>query len=323
MGNSRHVVRAIVGGACIGLAVLAVSAVGAWAQHQGHGTTFPAATTSGTTTTPPEAARKVTMEELHQTGGVPRGWKFALPVGDPAKGRQVFAELECSKCHAIQGESFPKTGGDAKNVGPELTGMGGQHPAEYFAESILSPNAVILDGPGYTGPDGKSIMPTYADSLSVTQLVDLVAFLKGLTGGGHDHGAPPVEKTAGEYAIRLEYRSSDGHGDHGAHSGRAGHAAPAAPGHLMVFVSDRVSGEPVPYLPVTATIRAPGKPARAVKLSPMVGGQGFHYGATVTLPEGAHTITLTIGPAAMQVMASAKDRFTKPVTVVFERPAGT
>jgi len=25
----------------------------------------------------------------------------------------------------------------------------------------------------------------------------------------------------------------------------------------------------------------------------------------------------------MQVMASAKDRFTKPVTVVFERPAGT
>src|SRR2546422_3347053 len=37
-------------------------------------------------------------------------------------------------------------------------------PAEYFAESILSPNAVILDGPGYTGPDGKSIMPSYARS---------------------------------------------------------------------------------------------------------------------------------------------------------------
>src|SRR2546425_2181169 len=210
MTNNRHGVRAIVGGACIGLAVLAVSAAGAWAQHQGHGTTFPAATTSGTTTTPPEAARKVTMEELHQTGGVPRGWKFALPVGDPAKGRQVFAELECSKCHAIQGESFPKTGGDAKNVGPELTGMGGQHPAEYFAESILSPNAVILDGPGYTGPDGKSIMPTYADSLSVTQLVDLVAFLKSLTAGGHAHEPASVEKTAGDYAVRLEYRGAAG-----------------------------------------------------------------------------------------------------------------
>ena len=41
------------------------------------------------------------------------------------------------------------------------------------------------------------------------------------------------------------------------------------------------------------------------------------------VPQGAHTITLTIGPAAMQVMASAKGRFAKPVTVVFERPAGT
>ena len=262
------------------------------------------------------APRKVTMEELHRQGGVPRGWKFALPAGDPAKGRQLFADLECYKCHAIQGERFPPGGGDARNVGPDLTGMGGMHPAEYFAESILSPNAVILDGPGYSGPDGTSIMPSYADSLSVTQLVDLVAFLKGLTGGGHEHGAAPVEKTTGDYTIRLAYRGRDG--DH------AGHGTPsAAPGHLMVFVSDRATGESVPYLPVRATIRASGKPAGAVKLSPMVGGQGFHYGANVTLPQGAHTITLTIGPAAMQVMASAKGRFAKLVTVVFERPAGT
>ena len=300
-----------IGGALVALTV-AVSAPRA--QHPGHGAMAPAAAAPGTA-----APRKVTMEELHRQGGVPRGWKFALPAGDPVKGRQLFADLECYKCHAIQGESFPPGGGDARNVGPDLTGMGGMHPAEYFAESILSPNAVILDGPGYSGQDGTSIMPSYADSLSVTQLVDLVAFLKGLTGGGHEHGTAPVEKTAGDYTIRLDYRGGgDGHGDH------AGHGAPsAAPGHLMVFVSDRATGEPVPYLPVTATIRASGKSARAVKLSPMVGGQGFHYGANVTLPEGAHTITLTIGPATMQVMASAKGRFAKPVTVVFERPAGT
>jgi len=302
-----------IGGALVGLVALTVVSAPR-AQHPGHGAMAPAAAAPGTA-----APRKVTMEELHRQGGVPRGWKFALPAGDPVKGRQLFADLECYKCHAIQGESFPPGGGDARNVGPDLTGMGGMHPAEYFAESILSPNAVILDGPGYSGQDGTSIMPSYADSLSVTQLVDLVAFLKGLTGGGHEHGAAPVEKTTGDYTIRLDYRGGgDGHGDH------AGHGAPsAAPGHLMVFVSDRATGEPVPYLPVTATIRASGKPARAVKLSPMVGGQGFHYGANVMLPEGAHTITLTIGPATMQVMASAKGRFAKPVTVVFERPAGT
>jgi Cytochrome c/Fe2+ transport protein len=280
------------------------------------------------------------MEELHQAGGVPRGWKFALPGGDAAKGKQVFADLECYKCHAIRGEGFPQAGGDAKNVGPELTGMGGQHPAEYFAESILSPNAVILEGPGYVGPDGKSIMPSYADSLSVSQLVDLVAFIKGLTAGGHAHGDAPAEKAAGDYVVRLEFRSGGhdhhgrdggaapgghaghgGHGGHGAHAGRG--AASAGPGHLMIFVSDRTTGEPVPYLPVTATIRAAGKPPRAVKLSPMVGGQGFHYGANVALPNGAHTITLTLGPPTMQVMASARGRFAKPVTVVFERAAGS
>ena len=304
--------RAVVGRALLGLVTLTVATSTARAQHQGHGAMSPATVTTQGAAAP----RKVTMEELHRQGGVPRGWKFALPAGDPVKGRQLFADLECYKCHAIQGERFPPGGGDARNVGPDLTGMGGMHPAEYFAESILSPNAVILDGPGYSSPDGTSIMPSYADSLSVTQLVDLVAFLKGLTGGGHEHGAAPVEKTAGDYTIRLAYRGGDG--DH------AGHGTPsAAPGHLMVFVSDRATGEPVPYLPVRATIRASGKPARAVKLSPMVGGQGFHYGANVTLPEGAHTITLTIDPATMQVMASAKGRFAKPVTVVFERPAGT
>ncbi len=260
------------------------------------------------------------MEELHRSGGVPPGWKFALPGGDAAKGRQVFADLECYKCHAIQGESFPATGGDAKNVGPALTGMGGQHPSEYFAESILAPNAVILDGPGYTGPDGKSIMPSFADSLSVSQLVDLVAFLKSLTAGGHHvHSAAPAEKTVGDYMVRLDYRGGDAHAGHEGHAGHT--ATTAAPGHLMVFVADRATGEPVPYLPVSATIRAAGKPARSVKLLPMVGGQGFHYGVNVALPAGAHTVTLTIGAVTIQAMASAKGRFAKPVTVVFERGA--
>jgi len=300
--------KALLGGTLLTVIALTASAL---AQHEGHGP--PAATPAPAQT---GASRKVTMEQLHQSGGVPSGWKFALPGGDPAKGRQVFVDLECYKCHAVQGESFPASGADAKNVGPELTGMGAQHPAEYFAESVLAPNAVILDGPGFTGPDGKSVMPSYADSLSVTQLVDLVAFLQGLTAGGHMHGAAPAAKTVDDYTVRLDYR---GGGDHAGHAGHTGMAA--APGHLMVFVTDRASGEPVPYLPVSATIRAAGQPVRRVSLAPMVGGQGFHYGANVTLPDGAHSVTLTIGPLAVPTMASVKGRFTKPTTVVFERGA--
>jgi len=128
-----------------------------------------------------------TMKDLHAHGGVPRGWKFLLPPGDPAAGRQVFASMKCFECHEIKGEAFPP--GDRK-PGPELTGMGAHHPVEYFAESILNPNRVIVDGAGYTGPDGLSKMPEYADTMTLRQLVDVVAYLKSLTRGGADHRGP-------------------------------------------------------------------------------------------------------------------------------------
>lgn len=130
---------------------------------------------------------RTTMEELHKAGGVPPGWKFTLPSGDPAKGRQVFVDFECYSCHQVKGEKFPP--GKKGDVGPELTDMGSKHPAEYFAESILNPDAVIIEGPGFTGPDGLSKMPDYRDSMTVAQLIDLVAYLKSLT-GGDDHGTP-------------------------------------------------------------------------------------------------------------------------------------
>jgi chemotaxis protein histidine kinase CheA len=47
-------------------------------------------------------------------------------------------------------------------------------------ESVINPDAVIVEGPGYTGPDGRSIMPSYADRLTVAELLDLVAYLQTL-----------------------------------------------------------------------------------------------------------------------------------------------
>ena len=251
--------------------------------------------------TPP---KPISMDELHRTGGVPRGWKFTLPAGgDPRRGREVFAKLECAKCHEIKSD-FPKTGG-AGDVGPELTGMGAHHPAEYFAESILDPNAVILAGPGYVGPDGRSIMPDYRDSLSVAELVDLVAYIKSLSGGEHHHheANAPQEQTAGPYTVRVEYQEP---------------GAAKSPGHLMVFVADAATGEPVPYLPVTAVIRSVETAPRTLRLSPMIGDSGFHYGADVTLPDDTIKLTLTLGVATLKTMGPAARRFAKPVTLSFD-----
>ncbi len=126
---------------------------------------------------------RITPEELHRQGGVPQGWRFILPLGDPRAGREVFIKMECYSCHRVAGEPFSEERKEQR-PGPDLSGMGGLHPTEYIAESIINPNAVILTGPGYTGHDGLSTMPDYSELLTLRQLLDLVAYLKSLTPKG-------------------------------------------------------------------------------------------------------------------------------------------
>jgi L-cysteine S-thiosulfotransferase len=123
----------------------------------------------------------------HAGHGTPRGWKFTLPKGDPAKGRAAFERFECFKCHEVRGEMFPVPS-DAQNAGPELAHMSAHHPPEFFAESIVNPRAVI--DRGYAAADGSSKMPSFNDSMTVQEVVDLVAYLTALkppAGGGHRH----------------------------------------------------------------------------------------------------------------------------------------
>ena len=124
-----------------------------------------------------------TTQDAH---GVPTGWKFTLPKGNVTKGRELFAKFECYKCHDVEGESFPKAT-IGENVGPELAEESSHHPPEFLAESILNPNAVV-DEAKFRGPDGSSRMPSFNDSMTVQELIDLVAFLKNLT--------PPATKGA-------------------------------------------------------------------------------------------------------------------------------
>ncbi len=176
-------------GVVFGVALILVVWGGAQGQHSEHmsGTPQPA---------PSKAPARTITEELHKHGGVPPGWRFTFPAGNPQRGREVFAKLECYKCHEVKGEHFPNAPKQAKETGPELTGMGSHHPTEYFAESILNPNAVIIVGPGYTGPDGLSIMPDYSESLTVRELIDLVAYLKSLDG---EHGSAMPEMPGMEH----------------------------------------------------------------------------------------------------------------------------
>lgn len=125
----------------------------------------------------------------------PKGWRFTIPPGDPHVGRQVFAEFECFKCHTVAGEAFSAPKAEQGDVGPALSGMGAVHPAEYFAEVIIDPNASVAwrikthkaERKGFLGPDGKSKMPSFNETITVQQLIDLVAYMKSLTTGEHKH----------------------------------------------------------------------------------------------------------------------------------------
>jgi mono/diheme cytochrome c family protein len=126
----------------------------------------------------PAPGRPISMMALHATGGVPVGWRFTLPPGDPTRGRAAFVALGCNECHRVTPNDQP-TG-----PGPALDGMGAHHSAEYFAESILNPDAVAVSGPGWLDANGRSAMPVYPD-MTLAQLADLVAYVKSLDDGSH------------------------------------------------------------------------------------------------------------------------------------------
>jgi mono/diheme cytochrome c family protein len=138
-------------------------------------------------------AFSIQAQQPHGDGqhGTPQGWKFTWPKGDPVKGREAFVKLECYSCHQVKGEAFPAPG-DKEKVGPDLSMMGPLHDADYFAEAIINPTAVIEKGKGYEASDGSSKMPSFNDSLTVQELIDLVAFLRELkppAGSPHGQGS--------------------------------------------------------------------------------------------------------------------------------------
>jgi mono/diheme cytochrome c family protein len=135
------------------------------------------------------------QDPRHGDHGTPAGWRFSWPAGDVERGRSVFAKYECFSCHEVRGEPFPVPG-DGSNVGPELSSMGSAHPVEYFVEAIANPNAVVERGKGYDAADGSSKMPSFNDTLTVQELVDLIAYLTQLR---------PPHAPAG---------ANDGHGGH-------------------------------------------------------------------------------------------------------------
>ncbi|MEE8305732.1 MAG: c-type cytochrome [Gammaproteobacteria bacterium] len=105
---------------------------------------------------------------------------FRLPDGDAVRGEQSFLSLGCHSCHSVANFETP----EPLTVGPVNVLLGGQvvRVKTYgeLVSSVINPSHRIAPG---SGPDavteqGESVMRVYNDTMTVQQLIDLVAFLQ-------------------------------------------------------------------------------------------------------------------------------------------------
>jgi len=109
----------------------------------------------------------------------PRG--FSLPKGDVVRGEEVFLSYDCLSCHQLDGygEDFPNREME------EPVALGGKvTQVKTYAElvtSVINPSHKIARGyepEAVTDDEGQSKMRNYNDVMTVTELINLVAFLQ-------------------------------------------------------------------------------------------------------------------------------------------------
>src|SRR5699024_7164145 len=93
-------------------------------------------------------------------------------------GAQIFQQLECATCHAVEPDVSTSTGPSLYDLyGSEVTLEGGKKvkaDETYIRESILKANAKIVEG-------YMPVMPSYESQLKDKTLGRLVTYIKSLT----------------------------------------------------------------------------------------------------------------------------------------------
>ena len=105
---------------------------------------------------------------------------FYLPEGDAAKGEMYFASLGCTSCHSVIGAEVlePAEPGAVRVLLGSRTGR--RMSYGQLVTSIVNPSHRLSARyrKDEVSQEGKSLMTSYNDVLTVTQLTDLVAFLQ-------------------------------------------------------------------------------------------------------------------------------------------------
>ncbi len=99
--------------------------------------------------------------------------------GDAQRGRAAFVSHKCNTCHSVSGSGLP-----APTVKPPVPVELGREQERKLSDAYLVASIVDPDGNLGNYPKdkvtfrGHSRMPGYADTLTVRELTDIVAFLQ-------------------------------------------------------------------------------------------------------------------------------------------------
>jgi hypothetical protein len=103
--------------------------------------------------------------------------------GNAQAGRQAFADLKCTACHAVPSESdFPAP--ISANPGPPIDARVSGRDASYLTTAIVSPSHELSSGlddsvraqlAGVLSPMGD-----FSHTMTVRQLIDLQAYLRSV-----------------------------------------------------------------------------------------------------------------------------------------------
>ncbi len=109
------------------------------------------------------------------------GWGFTLPEGDVVAGEAAFRSLGCASCHVVDGVDDLR----APDFEAERTIVLGGETARIatygeLVSSIINPSHKLVRGyqKEDVAVDGVSKMTVYNDVMTVSELIDLVAFLQ-------------------------------------------------------------------------------------------------------------------------------------------------
>ncbi len=110
-----------------------------------------------------------------------------LPEGDPAAGKRVFVERRCNDCHTVADIEYAESTVPVMYMGKRTTGkinvvLGGKNSSHRtqgeLVTAVINPSHEISTSYARHLTTTKSPMQSHNESMTVQNLIDLVAFLQ-------------------------------------------------------------------------------------------------------------------------------------------------